>query len=51
MLDFKTSNSKSEVSNILWESYFFLEIYAISEAAVSHNVLYYQQLPITQYRK
>ena len=29
------------------ENYFFLENYITSEGAVSHNVLYYQQLPIT----
>ena len=29
------------------EKYFFLEIYFTSEGAVSHNVLYYQPLPIT----
>ena len=32
------------------ESYFFLENYVTSEEAVSHNVLYYQQLPITRYQ-
>ena len=30
------------------ENYFFLEIYATSERAVSHNVLYYQPLPFTR---
>ena len=30
------------------ENYFFLENYVTSEGAVSHNVLYYQQLPITR---
>ena len=39
MLDFENS--------ISWENYFFLEIYVTSEGAVSHNVLYYQPLPIT----
>ena len=29
------------------EYYFFLENYVTSEGAVSHNVLYYQPLPIT----
>ena len=28
------------------ENYFFLENYVTSEGAVSHNVLYYQQLSI-----
>ena len=51
MLDFETSNSKSEVSLIviLVENYFFLENYVTSEGAISHNVLYYQRLPITGY--
>ena len=31
------------------ENYFFLENYIISEGAVSHNVLYYQPLPISRY--
>ena len=32
------------------ENYFFLENYgtSVSEGAVSHNVLYYQVLPITR---
>ena len=29
------------------ENYFFLENYVTSEGAVSHNVLYYQQLSFT----
>ena len=29
---------------ILMRKYIFLKIYATSEGAVSHNVLYYQQL-------
>ena len=49
MLDFKTSNTKLEVFEIKFmENYFFLENYATSEGAVSHNVLYYQPLPITR---
>ena len=32
------------------ETYFFLENLVTSEDAVSHNVLYYQQLPITCYQ-
>ena len=48
MLDFETSNSNSEVSKIKFvENYVFLDNYVTSEGAVSHNVLYYQQLPIT----
>ena len=46
MLDFETSNSKSEVS----KSKIFLENYVTSEGAVSHNVIYYQPLPITHYQ-
>ena len=51
MLDFVTTTSNSEVSksNSL-ENYFFLENYVTSEGAVSHNTLYYQQLPITRYQ-
>ena len=37
MLDFESSKSNSEV-------------YVTSEGAVSHNVLYYQQLSITRYQ-
>ena len=44
MLDFETSNSKSEFV----ENYFFLENYVTSEGAVSHIVFYYQPLPITR---
>ena len=44
MLDFETSNSKLE------ENYFFLENYVTSKGAVSHNILYYQPLPITRYQ-
>ena len=32
------------------ENYFLLENYITSEGVVSHNVLYYQQLPITRYQ-
>ena len=47
MLDFETSNSKSEVLKIKFvENYFFLKNYVTSEGAFSHNVLYYQQLPV-----
>ena len=53
MLDFGTSKSNSKVSksnsNILGENYFFLGNYVTLEGAVSHNVLYYQPLPITRY--
>ena len=52
MLDFETSNSKSEVSNKIKfkENYCFLKNYVTLEGAVSHNLLYYQQLPITRYQ-
>ena len=54
MLDFGTLKSNSEVcksnSNILVENYFVLENYVTSEGAVSHDVLYYQQLPVTCYQ-
>ena len=50
MLNFETSNSKLEVSKIKFvENYFFLENEVSSEGAVSHNLLYYQLLPITHY--
>ena len=32
------------------ENYFFLKNYVTSEGAVSHNVLYYQQLSIAHYQ-
>ena len=32
------------------ENYFFLENYITSEEAVSHNVFYYQPLPISRYQ-
>ena len=46
MLDFETS--KSEKGFV--ENYFYLKNYVALEGAVSHNVLNYQQLPITQYQ-
>ena len=33
------------------ENYFFLENYGTPEGAVSHNVLYYQPLPITRHQE
>jgi hypothetical protein len=47
MLDIETSNSKSEVSKSKFVENLLLENYITSEGAASHNVLYYQQLPIT----
>ena len=48
MLEFETWNSKSEVSKLNFvENYFFLENYVTSEGAVSHNIVYHQQLSIT----
>ena len=37
-------------SDILVRNYFFLKNYVTSEGAVSHNVLYYQQLSIARYQ-
>ena len=50
MLDFETSKSYSEVlkSNLLRMTS-FSKTKITSEGAVSHNVLYYQPLPITRY--
>ena len=42
-------NSKVSRSNS-WIITPFLENYVTSEGAVSHNDLYYQQLPITRYQ-
>ena len=50
MVDFETSNSKSEVSKSNSWNCFFLENYSTLEGAVSHNVLYYQPLTITRYQ-
>ena len=48
MLDFETSISKLEVSKSnSWKITSFPKNYVTSEGAVSHNVLYYQPLPIT----
>jgi hypothetical protein len=47
MLDFKTSNSKLEVSK---SNLLKITSYVTSEGAVSHNVLYHQPLPITRYQ-
>ena len=46
MLDFETWGL--EIKYV--ENDFFLENYVTSEGAVSHNVLYYQPLPITRYQ-
>ena len=49
MLGFETSNSKFWGLEIKFvENYFFLQNYITSAGAVSHNVLYYQPLPITR---
>ena len=38
-------------SFIIWvRNYLFLKNYVTSEGAVSHNVLYYQQLSIARYQ-
>ena len=44
MLDFETSKSNSDV---LISKFKFVKNYCL---AVSHNVLYYQALPITRYQ-
>ena len=50
-LDFKTSKSISKVSKSnLWKITSFPKNFVTSEGAVSHNVLYYQQLSITHYQ-
>ena len=50
-VDFETSKSNFEVSkSTSVENYFFLENYVTSEGVESHNVLYYQPLPITRYQ-
>ena len=33
-----------------WENYFFLKHYITPEGAVSHNILYYEQLSIACYQ-
>ena len=48
MLDFETSNSKLELRSQNQIRGKFLENCVNSEGAVSHNVLYYQPLPITR---
>ena len=51
MLDSETSKSSSEVSKSnSSKNVFFLENYVTSEGAVSHSILYYQQLHITRYQ-
>ena len=51
MFEIETS---SEVANSIqifkWEITFFLKTYITSEGAVSHNVVYYQQLSIAHYQ-
>ena len=51
MLNFETSNSKSEIIKIKFvENYFFLKMYVTSEGAVSYSVLNYRPFPITHYQ-
>ena len=54
MLAIETSESEYEVSksnsNILVINYFVLKNYVTAEGAVSHNVLYYQQLSVACYQ-
>ena len=52
---FRCLNSRPQLRsriqfNILVRNYFFLKNYVTSEGAVSHNVLYYQQLSIARYQ-
>ena len=51
---FKCLNSKPQLRSgiqlFLVSKYFFLKHYITSEGAVSHNVLYYQQLSIACYQ-
>ena len=43
--------SRNLFQNIIWvRNCFFLKNYATSEGAVSHNLLYFQQLSITRYQ-
>ena len=49
MLDFETSKSNFVKKKFSVKNYFFLKNYVTSEGAVSHNVLYYQQLSIARY--
>ena len=51
MVDFETSNSKSEVSKSnLWKITSFSNNNGTSEGVISHNVLYNQPLPITRHQ-
>ena len=52
ILDFEASKSNSEVSKSnSWKKKKIPEKLCVtSEGAVSHNVLYYQKLPITRYQ-
>ena len=47
-VDFETSSFFEVSKSKFVENYFFLENYVTAEGAVSHNVLYYQPLPITR---
>ena len=52
MLDFGDLKFKIRDLKIKWvENYFFLKNYFTSEGAISHNVLYYQQLSIACYQQ
>ena len=51
MLDFGTSKSNSDVSKSnSWKTTSFSKTTLSSEGAISHNILYYQQLPINRYQ-
>ena len=50
MLDFETSAEVSSSIQIFSEKLLLSQNYVTSEGAVSHNVLYYQQLSIARYQ-
>ena len=49
---FQMHNKRLQLKSfIIWvRNYLFLKNYVTSEGAVSHNVLYYQQLSIARYQ-
>ena len=52
MLDFENSKPNSEVTKSkAWKITAFSKNYVTSEGAASHNVLYYQTLPITRHQE
>ena len=52
MLDFETSNSKSEVAKSnSWKISSFSKTMALQKEPFSHNVLYHQPLPIDRHQE